>query len=271
MAEKRMFTMKIIDSDAFKEMPLSTQALYFHLGMNADDEGFLNNAKSVQRSISASDDDMKLLIAKKFIIPFESGVVVIKHWKMHNQIQPSRLKPTQYIEERNMLSVKENKSYTLNFNSVDKMSTECRQDVDKKPTRLGEIRLDKISIVGESSNEPIPIPQPKKSYGEYKNVLLTDEELENLKSEYIDYDKKIEKLSCYMQSTGRTYKDHYATIKDWALKDDSNNKSARKEPVPSWMCKSQDYDMDEIERKIVGNNPELSERAEALKKKLGGN
>ena len=92
MADKRMFTNRIVSSDPFKEMPLSAQALYFHLGMNADDEGFLNNAKSVQRSILASDDDMKLLIAKNFVIPFPSGVMVIKHWKMHNTIQPSRLK-----------------------------------------------------------------------------------------------------------------------------------------------------------------------------------
>ena len=95
MAERRMFTKKIIDSDAFLDMPLSTQALYFHLGMRADDEGFINSPKKIQRMIGATDDDMKLLLAKRFIIAFESGVVVIKHWKMHNYIQADRFKPTQ--------------------------------------------------------------------------------------------------------------------------------------------------------------------------------
>lgn len=111
MAEKRMFSLQVIGCDDFKEMPLSAQALYFHLGMNADDEGFLNNAKSVKRSILASDDDMKLLIAKGFIIQFESGVVAIRHWKVNNQIQTSRIKPSQCIEEKRLLEVKEDKTY----------------------------------------------------------------------------------------------------------------------------------------------------------------
>lgn len=219
MAEKRMFTMKIIDSDSFKEMPLSTQALYFHLGMNADDEGFLNNAKSVQRSIMASDDDMKLLIAKNFIIPFASGVVVIKHWKMHNSIQPSKLKPTQYTEEKSLLSVKENKAYTLNVNNL---STNCRQTDDKcrqndAEIRLDKIRLDKISIEEDIGEEPTP--KTKHKYGEFNNVLLSDEELEKLKTSYPDYQERIELLSGYIASTGKSYKSHYATILNWARKD----------------------------------------------------
>lgn len=95
MAEKRMFTKKITESDAFLDMPLSTQALYFHLNMAADDEGFVNNSKKIQRMIGASDDDLKLLIAKNFIIPFETGVIVIKHWKMHNYIQSDRFHHTE--------------------------------------------------------------------------------------------------------------------------------------------------------------------------------
>ena len=87
MAERRMFAKTIIDSDSFLDMPLSTQALYFHLSMRADDDGFLNNSKKIQRMVGCSDDDLKLLIAKRFIIPFESGVVVIKHWRIHNYIR----------------------------------------------------------------------------------------------------------------------------------------------------------------------------------------
>ena len=89
-----MFAKRIIDSDAFLDMPLSTQSLYFRLSMRADDEGFINNPKRIQRMIGASDDDCKLLIAKGFILVFETGVIVIKHWKIHNYIQKDRFKPT---------------------------------------------------------------------------------------------------------------------------------------------------------------------------------
>ena len=112
MAEKRMFTQKIIDSDAFLDMPLSTQALYFHLNMRADDDGFVNNPKRIQRTVGASEDDLKLLIAKRFLICFENGVIVIKHWRMHNTLKSDRYRPTQYQEEYKMLEVKENKAYT---------------------------------------------------------------------------------------------------------------------------------------------------------------
>ena len=82
-----MFSKTIVDSDAFLDMPLSTQALYFHLSMRADDDGFLNNTKRIQRLIGATDDDLKLLVMKRFVIPFEDGVVVIKHWRMNNYIR----------------------------------------------------------------------------------------------------------------------------------------------------------------------------------------
>lgn len=113
MAERRMFAKTIIDSDAFIDMPLSTQALYFHLSMRADDEGFINNPRKIQRMIGASDDDLKVLAAKKFIIPFDSGIVVIKHWKIHNYIRGDRKKETVYTDEMELLTEKENGTYTL--------------------------------------------------------------------------------------------------------------------------------------------------------------
>ncbi len=112
MAERRMFAKTIIDSDAFIDMPLSTQALYFHLSMRADDEGFINNPRKIQRMVGASDDDLKVLIMKRFILPFESGVVVIKHWKIHNYIRNDRFKPTVYTEEKSLLVSKGNGAYT---------------------------------------------------------------------------------------------------------------------------------------------------------------
>lgn len=113
MANKRMFNIKIVDSDAFLDMPLSTQCLYFHLNMRADDDGFVGNPKRVQRIIGATDDDLKLLITKRFVLAFEKGVIVIKHWRLHNTIQSDRYTPTTYIDEKEMLKVKENKAYSL--------------------------------------------------------------------------------------------------------------------------------------------------------------
>lgn len=145
MAERRMFAKTIIDSDAFLDMPLSTQALYFHLSMRADDDGFINNPKKIQRMIGASDDDARILTSKNFIIPFESGVVVIKHWKIHNYIQSDRYKPTSYIEEKNQLEFKVNKAYTLKDNPSD---TECIHDVYTLDTqvKLDKVKLDKSYI-----------------------------------------------------------------------------------------------------------------------------
>ena len=112
MAERRAFTKKIIDSDAFLEMPTSAQALYFHLNMRADDDGFVNSPKRIARLVNASDDDLRLLLAKRFILCFDSGIVVIKHWWMHNTLRKDRYSPTQYQEELALLSLKENHSYT---------------------------------------------------------------------------------------------------------------------------------------------------------------
>lgn len=152
MAERRMFAKKITESDAFLDMPSSTQMLYFHLSMNADDDGFVNNPKKIQRMCGASDDDFKLLIAKSFVILFESGVIVIKHWKMHNYIQADRYRPTDYVEEKSMLGLKKNKAYTLDVN---KMDTKCIQDVSVGKESIGKVRLGEDSIVKDSKGESV--------------------------------------------------------------------------------------------------------------------
>ena len=113
MAEKRMFTKKITDTDAFLEMPLSTQALYFHLNMHADDDGFVGNPRRMARLIGASEDDLRILIAKRFILVCDAtGVIVIKHWRMHNTLRMDRYHPTEYQEELSKLFLKTNNSYT---------------------------------------------------------------------------------------------------------------------------------------------------------------
>lgn len=112
MAERRMFTKQIIDSDAFLDMPLSAQALYFHLNMRADDDGFVNNPRRIQREIGVSEDDFRILLTKHFIIAFDNGVIVIKHWRMHNYLRKDRYHPTQYKEQFDTLYIKENGAYT---------------------------------------------------------------------------------------------------------------------------------------------------------------
>lgn len=148
MAERRMFAKTIIDSDAFIDMPLSTQALYFHLSMRADDDGFINNPKKIQRMISASDDDLKVLIAKHFIIPFESGIVVIKHWKLHNYIQKDRYKETVYQDEKALLAVKKNKSYTLALPAGSEPDTPHGYTMDTQ-VRLGKVSIDEDNNIGQ--------------------------------------------------------------------------------------------------------------------------
>jgi hypothetical protein len=142
MAERRMFAKTIIDSDAFLDMPLSTQALYFHLSMRADDDGFINNAKKIQRMLGCTDDDMKILLSKNFVIPFETGVCVIKHWKIHNLIQKDRYKPTVYVEHKDKLSLKDNNVYTLD--------TVWIQDGYKVDT---QVSIGEVSLVKANNDE----------------------------------------------------------------------------------------------------------------------
>lgn len=228
MAEKRMFTQKIIDSDAFLDMPLSTQALYFHLNMRADDDGFINNPKRIQRTIGASEDDLKLLIAKRFVICFESGVIVIKHWRMHNTLRKDRYSPTQYQDEYKTLKIKGNSAYTESGNHL---ATTWQPNDNQDGNHLAtQYSIDKNSI--DKSREEKEIYKEKEKpvkhkYGEYNNVLLTDDELQKLKTEYSDYQERIERLSSYIASTGKRYKSHYATIRNWARND--TNKGQKKE------------------------------------------
>ena len=161
MAERRMFTKKITESDAFLDMPSSTQMLYFHFSMNADDDGFVNNPKKIQKMCGASDDDFKLLIVKSFIILFDSGIIVIKHWKMHNYIQADRYRPTDYVEEKSMLGIKSNKAYTLD---VSKMDTECIQNGYIGKDSIGKVSIDKNSIDKDSKGESVRVEKAKRFY-----------------------------------------------------------------------------------------------------------
>ena len=224
MAERRMFAKTIIDSDSFLEMPLSTQALYFHLSMRADDDGFINNPKRIQRLIGGCEDDLKVLIAKNFIIPFESGIVVIKHWRMHNYIQKDRYKETVYKEEKAMLSEKDNKAYTL-------LDTPCIHDVSKMDT---QVRLGKESIESElevvvvdecDSNENENVENSALEYlgGTLGKgvVLLSEKQRDSLLEElgFDAFNHYVEKLANFIIDKEAKVSNHYATIRKWAKED----------------------------------------------------
>lgn len=173
VAEKRMFAKTIIDSDAFLDMPLSTQALYFHLSMRADDDGFINNPKNIQRMIGATNDDAKILIMKNFIIPFESGIVAIKHWKIHNCIRKDRKKETAYPDEMSMLEEKENGAYTLRTDIKEIMTDKCLT-YDSQVTDNSQHRLDKVIIDKDIIEEYIGISGDKKNTEKIDYQLVAD-------------------------------------------------------------------------------------------------
>lgn len=167
MAERRMFAKTIVDSDAFLDMPMSAQALYFHLAMRADDDGFVNNPKKIQRMVGASDDDARILLSKRFILLFESGVVVIKHWRIHNYIQSDRYKPTVYSEEKAQLESKNNGAYTL----VSKMDTECIQGVSTLETQVRLGKDSEVKVSGKKRFAPPTLDDVKAYCEERKNGI----------------------------------------------------------------------------------------------------
>lgn len=141
MAEKRMIKKSIVDSDLFLDMPVSSQNLYFHLNLRADDDGFIDNPKKIQRMVSCSEDDLKLLIAKQFLIQFDSGVIVIKHWRLHNTLRKDRYITTMYQDELSTLDVSDGSEYKF-FDNINVIETDFKQDnvnsiskTDKKKER----------------------------------------------------------------------------------------------------------------------------------------
>ena len=146
MAKRRMICLDIIDTDVFLDMPQSSRLLYYELCLRADDDGFISNPKKIVKIIGCSDDDLKVLITKQYIIPFMSGIIVIKHWKIHNYIQKDRYKETMYVNEKNMISIDENNSYYLNGYNLD---TKCIQNgytgKDRIEIELGNSKVNNIN------------------------------------------------------------------------------------------------------------------------------
>jgi hypothetical protein len=218
MAERRMFAKTIVTSDAFLDMPLSARCLYFTLGMFADDDGFVNNPKSIMRQVGACTDDLNLLLLKRFILSFDSGVIVIKHWRIHNYIQKDRYKETKYIEERATLMLDEKGAYTECIQDVYKLDTQDRRGEE----RIGEDNSFTHSCEGE---EDLSDPEHRRRYlgGIGKNVVfLSDEQMSDLLDKL-----SVEEFDYYVgviadnELKGHHYKKktHYQAILDMANKD----------------------------------------------------
>jgi len=208
MAKKRMFSLQIVDTDAFLEMPLSTQALYFHLVMRADDEGFIDNPKRIMRLIGCQDDEMKVLIAKRFILIFESGVIVIKHWLIHNTIRMDRFNQTVYTDEKSLLSIKENKAYTDNGNQL---VTKWQPNGNQMET---QVKLSKVKL-------------SKDSKGKNKFLPPTYEDVSNYCSERknkVDPQKFIDFYESKGWMVGKNkMKDWQASVRTWEKSEDKNS------------------------------------------------
>lgn len=171
MARRRMFSLDIIDTDYFLDMPATTQNLYFHLGMRADDEGFVSSPKRVAKNINSTDDDMKVLMSKGFVIPFDSGVCVITHWKTHNYIPNDRFNPTIHVVERNCIE-SNGGQYTFRIQNVSGLDTQVRLGKD----RLGKDRynistfsipsIDEVSTYCKERNNKV---DPEKWISHYQS------------------------------------------------------------------------------------------------------
>lgn len=200
MAQRRMFSKQITESDSFMELPLTAQALYFHLGMSADDDGFVNNPKRLLRVIGANEDDLKILLAKNFVLSFDNGVIVIKHWKINNYIPKDRYTPTVYAEEKAQLFEKDNRAYTKCIQNVYNLGTQ---------TRLDKTRLEKIVVSG--TNDLMEMLSPEDItylYAMYEDAGLLISSVQ----EQLDRRKTEIKVSALQYIKG------YATNKRWVRK-----------------------------------------------------
>ncbi len=268
MAERRMFAKTIVTSDAFLDMPMSARCLYFTLGMFADDDGFVNNPKSIMRQVGATLDDMNILIGKKFILVFESGVIVIKHWRINNYLRSDRYKETAYREEKADLHIEENGAYTLGVPDgipvVDQCETQYRLGKDSIGIYSNPTEDNVLPVSDKGKGKSKKKNANKDSYGEFKNVMLSKDEFEKIKEKFPkDWSDRIESLSEYMRSKGKTYKDHYATILSWARKEERENKGKPKQTEPK---KYKVFEKEYYER----DDFEAVQMPDDIRNKLGG-
>lgn len=197
IAQKRMFDKTITNSDKFLEMPDSTQNLYFHLNMEADDDGFVDNWKSIMRMTGKKEDDLKLLVAKSFIIPFESGIIVIKHWRINNYLRKDRYNITKYIDEKNQLSIKENGEYILE-NEVLGIPV-----VDTEKNRIEENSIEKNNIYTQMFEEFYSEYPKKKEKSKVQEWFLKKKPKQELFEEILSALKKQKQSKDWTKNNGQ--------------------------------------------------------------------
>ena len=242
MASRRMFSKRLISSAKFLKMPKSSQCLYFHLGMNADDDGIVE-AYTVMSSTGTSEDDLEPLVEKGFVqILNDDMVAYITDWNENNKIRADRkidsiykdllmqVLPDVQIKEKRIRADVAKKMTTAGC-PLDNQWTTNGQPMDgigKDRTGQGSLGQDRVVEDREGQETPDPFPS---CYGKYQNVILSADDLETLKNDFPDdYDKRIEKLSAYMKSTGKTYENHFATIQYWAEQDKEKQKNEKQTP-----------------------------------------
>lgn len=231
MAEKRMLSKSITESDAFLDLPHAAQALYLHLNMTCDDDGFTNSPKRVQRLCGCSDADLDLLVEKRFLISFESGVVVVKHWRINNSIRKDRKSDTVYQSELSQLTIKDNGAYTEKVEEstlqpdANQMSTTCQPDasgenndgcVDKD--RLVEVSIEEISIDKEREH----------ARGKYQNLIMTDQEYEQILNTYEYAQSLLDRVSEHIAISTRPCNSHFALACKIGREDGYKRKQAEK-------------------------------------------
>lgn len=227
MAERRMFAKSIVESDTFIDMPLSTQVLYFHLGMRADDDGFVNSPRTTQRMIGASADDLRLLIAKGYLIPFESGVVVITHWRAHNYLQNDRKKDTMCSAEMAQLSVLKGGVYKLDTKCIHDVSTVYTQD------SIGKISKVKDKERGTQRRFTPPTREQVMQFCTDNSIVM-------------DIDRFVDYYTANGWMVGRSHmKDWKAAARNWSRRD-KEKKTQPSNRFAAQMIHS-DYSMDESE------------------------
>jgi len=215
MAERRMFAKTIIDSDAFIDMPMSARLLYYDLGMRADDDGFVNSPRKIMKFVGASEDDMRILSGKKFVIPFDSGIVVIKHWKIHNYIRKDTYTETKYKGEKAQLYTDENNAYSTTkplLNSAEETPSTIRgRDVDDP---LTQVRLGKDSIVKDSTDSADKPRRFVKPTAEEVEEYCTERGNKVNAQNFVDfYESKGWKVG------GSPMKDWKAAVRTWEQRD----------------------------------------------------
>lgn len=257
MAERRMFTKKITDSDAFTELPPTTQSLYFHLCMGADDDGFSNQIRKAMFNAHADRNDFELLVLRKFIIPFDNGVIVIKHWRMHNLIKNDRYKETSYIEEKSTLVLKDNGVYTIGT-KVEPEWNQSGTQVEPQVS-IGKDSIDKVNNNAQSPDSAkerfeylwdlYPNKKGKKrAYEAFQRALKKGITVDQIREGIKAYNRYIKESGIEQRfiKQGSTFFMQEAWNDDWTpTKEKPKNQFNQFE--------HNQYDFDELEREIVGN------------------